>query len=277
VTVMEPIDVDLIERGSGPPVVLVHSSLAGARQWRNLMAELESQFCVRAVNLFGYGRTPPWTGADAPSLADFGALVASTVRATDRAVTLVGHSFGGAVAMEAARQLRGQVERLVLIEPSLFSVLDAGGRSEAYGEIAALGDATRRSISAGDREGAAQGFIDYWCGTGTWAATPADKRAPMRDGVGVLTHEWNAALCERGGASEWIEALPRRALLILSSDTPRPAREVVEVLHQACPAWRVERIHGCGHMAPLTHPQLVNRLIAAFLAEEVQQTSLAAG
>ena len=58
-----PISVDYLEAGSsGPLVVLVHSSVSGARQWRRLMENLEGDFRVRALNLFGYGDTPPWAG-----------------------------------------------------------------------------------------------------------------------------------------------------------------------------------------------------------------------
>ena len=52
------ITVDYLEAGSsGPVVMLVHSSVSGARQWRRLMGDLRDQFRVRAVNLFGYGKT----------------------------------------------------------------------------------------------------------------------------------------------------------------------------------------------------------------------------
>ncbi len=44
------IEVDYLEAGSdGPVVVLVHSSVAGARQWRRLMEDLQDDFRVRAV------------------------------------------------------------------------------------------------------------------------------------------------------------------------------------------------------------------------------------
>jgi pimeloyl-ACP methyl ester carboxylesterase len=51
-----PVQVDFLEAGSsGPVVMLVHSSVSGARQWRRLMDDLKDRFRVRAVNLFGYG------------------------------------------------------------------------------------------------------------------------------------------------------------------------------------------------------------------------------
>ena len=53
-----PVKVDYLEAGSsGPFVILVHSSVAGARQWRRLMEDLKGRFRVRAVNLFGYSET----------------------------------------------------------------------------------------------------------------------------------------------------------------------------------------------------------------------------
>jgi len=58
-TNIAPDSVDFVEAGSaGPVVVLVHSSVSGARQWRRLMDDLKGRFRVRAVNLFGYGRQP---------------------------------------------------------------------------------------------------------------------------------------------------------------------------------------------------------------------------
>jgi pimeloyl-ACP methyl ester carboxylesterase len=55
------INADFLEAGSGPAVMLVHSSVSGARMWRRLMDDLKDDFHVRAVNLYGYGRTPPWS------------------------------------------------------------------------------------------------------------------------------------------------------------------------------------------------------------------------
>ena len=50
-------NVDFLESGAaGPVVMLVHSSVSGARQWRRLMEDLKDRFRVRAVNLFGYGK-----------------------------------------------------------------------------------------------------------------------------------------------------------------------------------------------------------------------------
>ena len=76
------IRVDYLEAGSsGPVVMLVHSSVSGARQWRRLMGELKDQFRVRAVNLFGYGKTPAWAAETIQSLDDQARLVEAALPA----------------------------------------------------------------------------------------------------------------------------------------------------------------------------------------------------
>ena len=259
---------DFIETGAGPLAVLVHSSLSGARQWSALAGELEDGFRVRAINVFGYGWTPAWSKSRPPSLDDYADLVAAAIPRGAKRVHLVGHSMGGAVAMcAAARQLRGKVASLVLIEPSVFFLLCLSARHKAHAEIAAVLQRIRQLVAAGKRESAARCFIDYWSGTGTWTATPPERQAAFaRMTELVLPWEANALLqSPHGLSSDWIAELPEDTLLMCSDDTPRPSREIVQLLAQARPDWALARIADAGHMAPLTHPELVNRTIKAFM------------
>ncbi|MBC8092395.1 MAG: alpha/beta fold hydrolase, partial [Pseudonocardia sp.] len=82
-----------------PTVVLLHSSVSGSRQWRKLVADLEPRFRVLALDLLGYGSTPAWSGDRPQRLTDQAALVHAALAGVDGPVGLVGHSFGGAVAM----------------------------------------------------------------------------------------------------------------------------------------------------------------------------------
>jgi len=262
-----PVPADFVEAGAGPLVVLVHASTAGARQWSALMRDLQDRFHVRAVNLFGYGNTPAWSGPEAPALGDFADLVAAAVPSAARAVHLVGHSFGGAVAMQAAaRQLRGRVASLVLIEPSLFYLLDHGGQREAFAEISAVAARTKQSIAEGRPADAAECFIDYWCGPGTFAAASPERQCVFARAVAIVPHEFDAVLTGERTLAGWAAALPRRTLAIASARTKRPSREVVELLLSARTEWEFARLPGGSHMAPLTHPQLVNPLVGDFVA-----------
>jgi pimeloyl-ACP methyl ester carboxylesterase len=258
--------VDFIEAGAGPLVVLVHSSMAGARQWSALMCDMADHALIRAVNLFGYGNTPASSGANPPSLEDFAELVAQVVPNGTADISLVGHSLGGAVAMQAAAgQLKGRVKSLVLIEPSLFGLLDLYDCRESFDEISKLAAYTMQCIGDERHEAAAERFIDYWCGSGTWAASSANRKASFIQSIALLPHEWNAVLGEATKSAEWIGALPQRTLLMSSTTTSHPSREIVEALLVARPDWKFARICGAGHMAPLTHPHVVNPIIRHFL------------
>ena len=79
--------VDVIDVGTGPPVVLLHSSVSGNRQWKALIADLRDRHRVLAINLLGYGDTPPLTGSEALDMTDVAALASTLVgRAIRRVV-----------------------------------------------------------------------------------------------------------------------------------------------------------------------------------------------
>jgi pimeloyl-ACP methyl ester carboxylesterase len=76
---IKPSDVDYLEAGEGSLVILVHPSVSGARQWRKLIDVLADSFHVKAVNAFGYARTPAWTASRPQILADQAALIEAIV------------------------------------------------------------------------------------------------------------------------------------------------------------------------------------------------------
>jgi len=257
--------VDRIEAGSGPVVVLVHSSVSGARQWRRLMDDLEDRFHLIAVNLFGYGRTVAWSGTEAQSLEDQAALVEAALPDRDGRLCLVGHSFGASVAMRAAAKLRKRVDRLVLLEPNPFYLLDQHGRQEAFAEISAFCNLMKEKGAAGEWIAAAERFADYWGGAGTWASMPESRRSAFAEALEPNFHEWDAVMKETTTLEMWADALPRETLVVAARRTVRPIREIVELLREACPAWRYQQVDDGGHMAPLTRPDLINPIVAAFL------------
>jgi pimeloyl-ACP methyl ester carboxylesterase len=252
---------DCLDAGTGPLVVMLHASLSNARQWSALAASLERRYSTRALNLFGYGRTPAWPTPAGPTLDDYAELVLAAIPAGADGMTLIGHSFGGAVAMQAARRLGGRARNLVLLEPSIFGLLETCGRRDAHAEIMAVA----RDTGLNPPEAAAERFIDYWSGPGAWAATPEQRRAAYRRGIGLVRNEFAAAFGARLTLDEWRDSLPRRTLVTFAADTTRPSREIADLLSLAGAGWDFARINSGGHMSPLTRPELVNPVVAGFL------------
>ena len=257
--------VDIVEAGTGPVVVLVHSSVAGGRQWRRLMSDLEGRFHLIAVNLFGYGRTPAWTSQRSQTLEDQVGLVEAVLADNDDRLCLAGHSFGGSVAMKAAGKLGKRVDKLILLEPNPFYLLDHHGRSEAFAESMDLRNWIKQNGASGDWTAAAERFADYWGDAGTWASMPEERRATFTEALKPNFHEWDAVMDEATTLDEWASALPNETLVVSAQHTVRPIREIVELMREGCPTWRFEEITDGGHMAPLTRPDLINPIVSSFL------------
>lgn len=261
-----PVEVDFLEAGSsGPVVMLVHSSASGARQWRRLMDDLRDQFRVRAINLFGYGKTPAWPGATAQSLDHQADLVEAALPENTGEVFLVGHSFGACVAMKAAARLAGRVSRLVLLEANPFSLLAQAGRAEAFAEAIALRDCIKTFGARGEWATAAERFADYWGGAGSWQTMTLERRTAFADAIKPNYFEWDAVINESTSVEQWAAQLPHATLAIYDPRTVLPVREIAAILRQSCRAWIYQELPGAGHMAPLTRPDVINPLVSSFL------------
>jgi pimeloyl-ACP methyl ester carboxylesterase len=274
VSKMTTIHVDFLEAGSGPLVMLVHSSASGARQWRGLIDELKSHFQVRAVNLFGYGKTPPWPAESRQSLADQARLVEAALPAGADQICLVGHSFGGAVAMKVATRLSGRVAKLVLLEPIPFQLLAQTGRMDAFAEATNLCNIVKKYGTVGEWAMAAEKFADYWTGAGTWQEMPPDRRLAFSEALKPNFFEWDAVMDDTTPVEEWAALLPRATLLAFDPAGVSPTREIAAILRQSCPDWTFATVRGTGHMAPITRPDLINPLVCSFLESTAQNSEL---
>jgi pimeloyl-ACP methyl ester carboxylesterase len=262
-----PINVDFVGAGSvGPVVMLVHSSVSGARQWRRLMEDLRDRFRVRAVNLFGYGKTPPWPAEATQSLDDQARLVEAALPADAGEIYLVGHSFGGSVAMKAAARLAGRVARLVLLETNPFYLLAQSGRIDAFAEAMELRDCVKKFGALGEWATAAEKFADYWGGAGTWREMTLERRSAFAEALKPNFFEWDAVMNEATSVEQWASLLPRATLLVCDPGTVLPIREIAALLRRSGPGWTYTEVPGAGHMAPLTRPDLINPLVGSFLS-----------
>lgn len=254
------------EQGSGEPVLLLHSTGSSGAQWRALMERLSPRFRVIAPDLCGYGGTSLWTGRGAFCLAHEAAVVAAFLERLDEPVHVVGHSYGGAVALRLAR-LRGELLcSLAVIEPVAFHLLRGGDQTDASAleEITQIADAVARALACGDYDGGFRQFVDYWSGPGTWAGIPAAKRDALAARLPKVALDFYATLNEPARLDD-LRTIAAPMLLIGSECSPLPARRIGRLLARALPGLRVKTIEGAGHMAPLTHPDEVNEALVAHI------------
>ena len=131
----------------------------------------------RCTGPYGLGKSPEWHSDRFINLIDEVALLEPEFERLTSPLTLVGHSYGAAVALKATRENPARVHALMLYEPTLFALVDASvPRPNAADGIRDTVAAASNLLDSGDPDGAARLFIDYWMGSGAWAATPENRR-----------------------------------------------------------------------------------------------------
>jgi pimeloyl-ACP methyl ester carboxylesterase len=144
------------ELGAGPPVVMLHGLLIGSMaSWYFTAAPaLARSHRVRLFDLRGHGRSERAPrGYDARTMAaDLAALAADL----DGPIDVVGHSWGGLVALRFALDYPARVRRLAIVEaplpPSRFAE-DTGFLDQAPEQmLAALPQPVRDAIAGGRRQ-----------------------------------------------------------------------------------------------------------------------------
>lgn len=108
-----------VKVGSGPVLLLLHGIGCDHTTWQPVIERLSRSYTVIAPDLLGHGlsdkpRADYTLGGFANGMRDL-----LTVLGIDRA-TVVGHSFGGGVAMQFAYQFPERTERIVLVSPGGF-------------------------------------------------------------------------------------------------------------------------------------------------------------
>src|SRR5215207_1390588 len=83
-------------------VVCLHSSGSTGGQWAALRAQFEPEIQVLTPDFHGHGAGLAWRGFDEDIVAADAGMVARIARRVAGSVHLVGHSYGGAVAMRVA-------------------------------------------------------------------------------------------------------------------------------------------------------------------------------
>jgi pimeloyl-ACP methyl ester carboxylesterase len=252
------------EAGAGPPVLFIHGFAQSSYCWREVSGLLPG--CRRvAVDLQGFGKSGKPAGAGY-RVSDQARGVRAAIRELGlEELVLVGHSFGGAVALATAAELQRQgtpPRGLVLVDavslaqqiPWALRVL----RLPVAGPVAARLAPARLAVRAAfwiayhDQRRVSGRLVAEHARCmnlpGARAALVATARAMTQEPVGQLA-----------------PSLAVPALLIWGRQDPLVPLEVGVRLASALPDARLEILENCGHYPQQECPQETARLIAEFI------------
>ena len=254
------VKVDYVEIGNGPKVVLLHSTATGIKQWRYLLENYKNRFCFIAVNLIGYGKTYKWERSESQKLIDQVKLLENIPSLKNCKFSIVGHSFGGSVAMMAAVHFQKVVNNLILIEPNPFYLLKKSGYLNAYEESLIIQKKIKKYYNK-NWDKAVHFFADYWNGKGSWESYSNDQKVKFSEILKPNFHEWDAVLNETIPIQELYKKLPKDTTFISALDTVFSIQEIKKIFNYHCKTWNFKTINSGGHMAVIKKPSELASII----------------
>jgi pimeloyl-ACP methyl ester carboxylesterase len=249
--------------GSGPPLVMLHGILSGRASFSRQCAEFAGFHCLILLSARGHdgsdGLLPANYGAGSSGVDDLRTVL--DAEGFDR-VSLFGHSGGGVTAFVFARRYPDRVERVVLIEPTLLSVLPPSDRApiEAAHETIAA--------AAGGPEAGVRALMAS-VGGETWANLDAETQAKRVQSLAKsapMVGPHVRGLLDLKITEADISDL-RPPVLFFNGTESAPFEGIIAKRFRALqPNARAITVEGAGHNVHRDRPDIVNPAALSFLA-----------
>jgi pimeloyl-ACP methyl ester carboxylesterase len=253
------------ESGVGPTIVLVPGSCSTGGAWRPVMSHLGSGFRCVTTSLLGYGGTAERRTEADPDIAHEAEVVESVIRHANGPVHLVGHSFGGLVALAVALRKKAPLLSLGILEAPAQQMLPSGKEHQHYSCFEEMKAGYLKAFHAGEAT-AIKGLIDFFAGPGTFADWPQRVQDYAVKTTAVNLLDWASA----DGFPLALASLSQLDVptLVVWGETSHPAmKRANQLLAQRLGASAVS-MPGASHFMISTHPEQ----LAHLLAQHVRQT-----
>jgi pimeloyl-ACP methyl ester carboxylesterase len=252
--------------GDGAAVICLHSSGSSSAQWKGLVAQLAREHRVIAPDFLGHGRSPKADSSGHTILEQDAAQVAALAAAQGGA-HLVGHSYGGAVALRVALDHPELVRSLVLYEPVAFGMLkEAAEHASLWQEVTQVGRMIVLQSQMRRLLAAAKIFVDYWSGGGNWLRVGASRQGTIALRMPAVAEHFSAIFLWQ--PLQQLRDLQVPVLLMHGERTRRVTKAIIAELAERLPQAVQARIRSAGHMGPVTHADAFNACVMRFLQPE---------
>ena len=250
----------------GSPVVALHSSASNRNQWNALMETLSERHKTFAFDLPGYGCLTSFdvNGAGMESIAQ---RVIEDIEKIQQPVHLIGHSYGGTVAVKIALLRPDLIRSLNLYEPAVFHLLDGGESTEQplLESLQQVAASLRQHIGAGMPDRGMETFVDFWNGKGSWACLPEKSQMKISQTAPTVLADFGNLFAETWEV-EALGSIHKPVQVLMGMESPTPAQRVATRVFQSIPGAELVMLPGLDHMAPINTAEWVNPRICQHIA-----------
>lgn len=257
--------IDYQESGDGPAILFLPGSFSTPAAWRAVQNHLPQGYRFVGTSLCGYGGTAETRTLDDPDMAHQVRVVETVANHIGAPIHLVGHSFGGAVALATA--LAGHIDILSVatFEASAIYLLREHRRTDILANLRRMSDAFEAAHNAGERD-AAKRIIDFWGGDGSFDAMPEAAKAYCRTTAPANVLDWRTGYAFNANAADFAR-LDMPVLLVRGARANPAMVQITETLVASLPDVRMAAVDDASHFLITTHAEACARLLSDFLTE----------
>jgi pimeloyl-ACP methyl ester carboxylesterase len=262
---IEDRDIDFQDTGGDGPVVLfVPGSFSTPAAWRPLQKSLPPEYRYVSTSLLGYGETDETRSTTDFDMSHETRVIGAVAAEIGKPVHLVGHSFGGTVALAAA--LAGVIDVLSIatFEANPLDLLRSAGRDGLSADTRRMSDAYAAAFASGEAD-APKRIIDFWGGDGAYDSLPDAVREYCCRTACANVLDWHTCFGFDAPPAAYA-GLDVPVLLVRGARTNDVIATITDQLAASLPGARAEIVDGAGHFLISSHPQDCAALLTEFLA-----------
>lgn len=243
------------QQGSGSPIVFIHGSYATTSTWKKMVQQLAKTHHCISIKLPGHCGMPDPDDFAAPNINTelniIESVIAELTEQPDQPIHLIGHSFGGVVALALALKGSVEIQELTLFEPVSTWVFESVGDQDMTAQVNEFIQGYRQGIRNNESYVCGQ-VIDFWGGAGAFEPLPdfiKDAMVPLTANnnrhwtLCTNTHQERAALNAL--------AIPTR--VVCGSESNPIAQTIVEYLSTELPHCKQYQIKHASHFMVTSH------------------------
>ena len=255
-----------VEEGSGPPLILIHGSVSDYREWSAQITPFAQKYRVIAISRrYHWPNEAPTAGADASVERQTDDLLAIMKELNISSANIIGHSFGGLIALNFAIHHPEFVRSLILAEPPASGVLSNPANDDsAAKESRIIRSEMKEAFAGGNPERIVQTYADH-VAPGEFRKASPEMRQMLLANVAAFQLDFTSPrpsfTCDDAKKIE----IP--VLVLSGGRSPKGLQRIAEAVADCIKNAKLVKIPEATHWMQHDHAEAFNQSVMAFLAE----------
>ncbi len=240
-------------------IVMIHGSLADGRAWTSVAKHLSDGEFVQTPDLPGWGTAQPLPETAEKSTRAMAMAMDRLIKAQPGRILLVGHSYGGNVALHIALKNRKKISGILLFEPVFYRALELIRTTEILAESTTFFNSYFERVAAGNFEAISE-VIEYLFGADLYSKFPERVQTFLVQAAEKNVVNVRASISEDLTMQQLAE-FDCPAVVVHGGSSPRHLKAVSTALAQLLPQAELVVIPGANHGMLSSHAPEVARII----------------